>query len=34
MCALRLRSHDHDDEVLTGDNLVPGLTEALAHTLR
>jgi hypothetical protein len=34
MCALRLRSHDHDDEVLTGDNLVPGLTDALAHTLR
>ena len=34
MCALRLRSHDHDDEVLTGDNLVPGLTDALGHTLR
>lgn len=33
MCALRLRSHDHDDEVLVGDDLVPGLADALAATL-
>jgi hypothetical protein len=34
MCALRLRSHDVDDEVLVGDDLVPGLADALADTLR
>jgi hypothetical protein len=33
MCALRLRSHDVDDEVLVGDDLVPGLADALAATL-
>lgn len=32
-CALRLRTHDADDAVLTGADLVPGLTEALAGTL-
>lgn len=30
---LRLRSHDSDTEVLSGDDLVPGLSEALAATL-
>jgi hypothetical protein len=32
MCALRLRSHDVDDEVLVGDTLVPRLADALAAT--
>jgi hypothetical protein len=32
-CALRLRSHDADDAVLSGAELVPGLTAALAGTL-
>lgn len=32
-CALRLRSHDQDDEVLTGQDLVPGLVELLRGTL-
>lgn len=32
-CAVRLRSHDEDDAVLTGPDLVPGLTDALAATL-
>jgi len=34
MCAIRLRDNDADDDVLTGQDLVPGLTEALATTLR
>jgi hypothetical protein len=33
-CALRLRSRDADDEVLSGPDLVPHLAEALAQTLR
>jgi hypothetical protein len=33
MCAVRMRSHDTDDQVLTGEDLVPGLAEALAATL-
>jgi hypothetical protein len=33
-CALRLRSRDADDEVLSGPALVPHLAEALAQTLR
>jgi hypothetical protein len=33
-CALRLRSRDSDDEVLSGPDLVPHLAEALAQTLR
>jgi hypothetical protein len=33
-CALRLRSRDADDEVLSGPGLVPNLEEALAQTLR
>lgn len=32
-CALRLRSADTDDAVLTGPDLVPGLAAALAATL-
>jgi hypothetical protein len=32
-CALRLRSHDSDDAVMSGPDLVPGLAEALAGTL-
>ena len=32
-CALRLRSHDDDDAVITGPNLVPGLRAALGDTL-
>jgi hypothetical protein len=32
-CALRLRSHDADDLVLTGPDLVPGLLEQLHATL-
>ena len=31
--ALRLRSHDRDDAVLSGPDLVPGLAQALAKTL-
>jgi hypothetical protein len=34
ICALRLRSHDVDDEVLVGENVVPHLADALAATLR
>jgi hypothetical protein len=33
-CALRLRSKDADDDVLSGPDLVPHLADALAHTLR
>ena len=33
MCALRLRQHDVDAEVLLGADLVPRLTDALAATL-
>lgn len=33
-CALRLRSHDGDDDVMHGPDLVPGLVAALAATLR
>lgn len=32
MCALRLRSHDSDEQVLVGEELVPRLAEALAQT--
>jgi hypothetical protein len=32
-CALRTRSHDEPDAVLTGPDLVPGLAQALAATL-
>jgi hypothetical protein len=32
-CALRLRSHDEDHEVITGPDLVPGLIAALSDTL-
>lgn len=32
-CALRLRSHDADEEVLTGEDLVPGLVQLLRATL-
>ena len=32
-CALRARSHDVPDAVLTGPDLVPGLAQALAATL-
>lgn len=32
-CALRLRSHDDDESVLTGDDLVPALLELLRETL-
>jgi hypothetical protein len=31
--AMRLREHDSDDEVLTGRDLLPGLSDALASTL-
>lgn len=31
-CAIRARSHDRDDEVAEGSNLVPGLVEALFAT--
>jgi hypothetical protein len=31
--AMRLRGHDSDDQVLTGSDLLPGLSEALASTL-
>jgi hypothetical protein len=33
-CALRLRSKDKDDEVLSGADLVPNLVRALADTLK
>ncbi|MGH6657024.1 MAG: PPA1309 family protein [Actinocrinis sp.] len=33
-CALRLRTRDKDDEVLSGPNLVPHLADALAQTLK
>ncbi len=33
MCAIRLRDKDSDDDVLTGVDLLPGLTDALALTL-
>jgi hypothetical protein len=33
VCAVRLRSHDVDDEVLVGENLVPRLADSLAATL-
>jgi hypothetical protein len=32
-CALRMRAHDEETSVLTGPDLVPGLTDALAATL-
>jgi hypothetical protein len=32
MCALRLRSHDSDDDVLVGEELVPRLADALVAT--
>ncbi|HET7901975.1 MAG TPA: PPA1309 family protein [Candidatus Nanopelagicales bacterium] len=32
MCALRLRSHDADDQVLVGEELVPRLADALRAT--
>ena len=32
MCALRLRSHDVDDDVLIGPDVVPRLADALAAT--
>lgn len=32
-CALRLRKHDDDTSVLTGEDLVPALADALAATL-
>ncbi len=31
--ALRMRDHDEDTSVLTGENLVPGLADALSATL-
>lgn len=31
--ALRMRAHDEETSVLTGENLVPGLADALADTL-
>lgn len=34
MCALRLRSHDTDDQVLVGEQLVPRLADALLATFR
>ena len=33
ICAVRLRSHDVDDEVLVGEDIVPRLADALAATL-
>ena len=32
-CAMRMRSHDSDSEVLNGADLIPALTSALALTL-
>ena len=34
MCALRLRTHDTDDQVLVGEHLVPRLADALHATFR
>lgn len=34
MAAIRVRTHDRDDSVLTGPDLVPALAHALAATLR
>ena len=31
--AIRMRAHDDETEVLTGENLVPGLAEALSATM-
>jgi hypothetical protein len=31
--ALRMRAHDDETSVLTGENLVPGLADALSATL-
>ncbi len=33
MCALRLKENDSDDAVLSGKDLLPGLTDALTATL-
>ena len=33
-CAVRARDHDRDVDVAVGPDLVPGLVEALAATLR
>jgi hypothetical protein len=33
MCALRLRTHDQDDAVVVGSDLVPRLAEAIGATL-
>jgi hypothetical protein len=32
-CALRMRTHDADDSVLTGPDLVPGLVDLVRSTL-
>lgn len=32
-CALRMRAHDDDDAVMTGEDLVPALVELVAATL-
>ncbi|WP_328807021.1 PPA1309 family protein [Nocardiopsis coralli] len=32
-CAMRLRNHDTDEEVMDGEDLIPALTSALALTL-
>lgn len=32
-CAIRLRAHDEETSVLSGENLVPGLADALSATL-
>lgn len=32
-CAVRMRAHDEETAVLTGENLVPGLADALSATL-
>ncbi len=31
-CAIRLRAHDREQDVLTGPDLLPALTDALLHT--
>jgi hypothetical protein len=31
--AIRMRAHDEETSVLTGENLVPGLADALSATL-
>lgn len=33
MCAIRIREHSADQDVLSGEALLPGLTDALAATL-